>query len=196
MKPFETAIFSAPGAGTTVNGFGPHRIRISSADTAGRLGVFEAEVPTGEGPPPHVHHREDEFFRVLEGRFAFWCNGTRVDLDAGGVIVVPRGSVHRFQNIGTGAGKLMIVVTPGRLRRFLRRCRARAAREPAGNRRAGRPLRHVLRAGAVGTGARVTNGSAPGTELVPGAFKAADLGLPETEDPRISRFAQFAQTYG
>lgn len=113
MQTFDQAAFSAAGAGIPANGFGPHVIRITAAETGGRLGVFEAEIPPGEGPPPHVHDREDEFFRVLEGRFAFWCNDQRVELAAGGVIVVPRGAVHRFQNIGEGVGRLMTVVTPG-----------------------------------------------------------------------------------
>jgi mannose-6-phosphate isomerase-like protein (cupin superfamily) len=113
MQTFDDAVFSAPGSGTPAFGFGPHVIRITAAQTGGRLGVFEAEVPAGEGPPPHVHDREEEFFRVLEGRFAFWCNGQRVDLEAGGVIVVPRGAVHRFQNVSDAPGRLMIVMTPG-----------------------------------------------------------------------------------
>lgn len=113
MQTFDHAAFSAPGAGTLATGFGPHLIRISAEQTGGRLGVFEADVPAGEGPPPHIHEREEEFFRVLAGHFAFWCNGQRVDLGAGGVIVVPRGAVHRFQNIGETTGRLMVVMTPG-----------------------------------------------------------------------------------
>ncbi len=59
-----------------------------------------------------MHEKEDEFFRILEGRFAFWCNGARVDLAEGGVICVPRGAVHRFQNVGGTMGRIMVVVTP------------------------------------------------------------------------------------
>ena len=113
MQTFDQAAISPRGAGTFVQGFGPHLIRISAQQTGGRLGVFEAETPPGEGPPFHVHEREDEFFRVLEGTYAFWCNGAEVHLEAGGVIVVPRGSVHRFQNIGETPGRLMTLVTPG-----------------------------------------------------------------------------------
>ncbi len=113
MQTFDQAIFSAPGAGTLAHGFGPHMIRISAARAGGRLGVFEAEVPVGEGPPLHVHEREEEFFRVLEGHFAFWSNGSRIDLEAGGAIVVPRGAIHRFQNVGQTTGGLMVVMTPG-----------------------------------------------------------------------------------
>lgn len=110
---FDKAAFSPAGAGEMAFGFGPHLIRIPSALTGGRLGVFEAEIPAGEGPPFHIHDAEDEFFRILEGRFGFWCNDDYVELSEGGVIVAPRGSVHRFQNLGDAAGRLMVVVTPG-----------------------------------------------------------------------------------
>ena len=113
MTTFETAAFSPSGAGAEALAFGRHIIRITADQTGGSLGCFEAEVPAGEGPPFHVHEKEEEFFRILEGRFAFWCNGARVDLAEGGVICVPRGAVHRFQNIGQSMGRLMVVMTPG-----------------------------------------------------------------------------------
>lgn len=113
MPPFEQAAFSPAGAGRDAFAFGRHKIRISAEMTGGALGCFDAEVPPGEGPPPHIHDKEDEFFHVIEGDFAFWCEGARVDLCKGGVIAIPRGKVHRFQNVGTTTGHLLIVVTPG-----------------------------------------------------------------------------------
>ncbi|MCQ0969758.1 cupin domain-containing protein [Paracoccus sp. TK19116] len=130
MTSFVHAAYSAPGAGKQAMGFGPHLIRITAEQTGGRLGVFEAEVPPGEGPPPHIHEREDECFRVLDGRFAFWCNESRVELEAGGVIVVPRGSIHRFQNIGATAGRLMIVMTPGGFEGFFPAVEVEAPQTP------------------------------------------------------------------
>ncbi|WP_103256721.1 cupin domain-containing protein [Tabrizicola aquatica] len=113
MTAFDQAAFSHSGAGVEALAFGRHIIRITADQTGGSLGCFEAEVPAGEGPPFHIHEKEEEFFRVLEGRFAFWCNGARVDLAEGAVICVPRGAIHRFQNIGQSMGRLMVVMTPG-----------------------------------------------------------------------------------
>ncbi|NEY91600.1 cupin domain-containing protein [Tabrizicola oligotrophica] len=113
MTPFDTPAFSRSGAGTEAFAFGRHIIRITAEQTGGSLGCFEAEVPAGEGPPFHIHEKEEEFFYIQEGRFAFWCNGARVELTEGAVICVPRGSVHRFQNIGQSTGRLMVVMTPG-----------------------------------------------------------------------------------
>lgn len=113
MTTFEQAAFSTADAGQEALAFGRHIIRITAEQTGGSLGCFESEVPPGDGPPPHVHEKEEEFFRVIEGRFAFWCNDARVELTEGGVICVPRGAVHRFQNIGQSMGRLMVVMTPG-----------------------------------------------------------------------------------
>ncbi len=113
MTQFDQAAFSHSGDGAEALAFGRHIIRITAEQTGGSLGCFEAEVPAGEGPPFHVHEKEEEFFRILEGRFAFWCNGSRVELTEGGVICVPRGSVHTFQNVGDKMGRLMVVMTPG-----------------------------------------------------------------------------------
>ena len=126
MTPFTQAAFSTSDAGTEALAFGRHIIRITADQTGGSLGCFEAEVPAGEGPPFHVHEKEEEFFRVIDGTFAFWCNGARVDLDAGSVICVPRGAVHRFQNIGQTTGRLMVVMTPGGFEGFF----PAVAREP------------------------------------------------------------------
>lgn len=131
MITFETAAFSPAGAGSIADAFGRHIIRITADQTGGRLGCFEAEVPAGEGPPPHIHDAEDEFFRVLSGRFGFWCNGAQVDLAEGGTICVPRGAVHRFQNIGETEGRLMVVMTPGGFEGFFPAVAAELPATPA-----------------------------------------------------------------
>jgi oxalate decarboxylase/phosphoglucose isomerase-like protein (cupin superfamily) len=33
--------------------------------------MVEVEVQPGNGPPPHIHHREDETFYVLDGNSSF-----------------------------------------------------------------------------------------------------------------------------
>jgi quercetin dioxygenase-like cupin family protein len=85
---------------------------MSAAQTGGRLGLLEADIPAGEGPPLHVHEREEEFFRVLSGRFLFVCGDRRTELTEGGCVLLPRGVPHRFQNVGDTTGRLMVIVTP------------------------------------------------------------------------------------
>jgi hypothetical protein len=45
-------------------------------ETEGQFSLFEAIIPPGGGPPPHLHQWEDEAFYVLEGSVAFTINGT------------------------------------------------------------------------------------------------------------------------
>lgn len=118
MRDFSGAAVSPAGHGTRAMAFGKHVIRMMAANTGGALGMFEAFVPPGEGPPLHVHEREDEFFRVLAGRFGFWCAGEYIELAEGGCIALPRGIPHRFSNVGKTEGRLMVVVTPGGFESF------------------------------------------------------------------------------
>lgn len=113
MTPFDRPVVSAPGTGRMALGFGPHLIRMSADETGDRFGLLEADIPAGEGPPLHVHEREEEFFRVLSGRFLFVCGDSRTELSEGGCVLLPRGIPHRFQNVGPTTGRLMVIVTPG-----------------------------------------------------------------------------------
>jgi quercetin dioxygenase-like cupin family protein len=41
--------------------------KVTSRQTGGAYSLFEVVTQSGDGPPPHVQHREDEAFYVLEG---------------------------------------------------------------------------------------------------------------------------------
>jgi mannose-6-phosphate isomerase-like protein (cupin superfamily) len=47
-------------------------------DTSRSYALWEAVVPPGGGPPPHVQSREDEGFYILEGGMTFVADGQRV----------------------------------------------------------------------------------------------------------------------
>ena len=40
---------------------------LTGEETGGALFMAEISVAPGGGTPPHIHHREDEAFRMLEG---------------------------------------------------------------------------------------------------------------------------------
>lgn len=113
MTTFTKPVISEPGAGQMAYGFGPHLIRMTADKTGGCFGLLEADIPAGEGPPLHVHEHEEEFFRVLSGRFLFVCGDSETELSEGGCVLLPRGIPHRFQNVGDTMGRLMVIVTPG-----------------------------------------------------------------------------------
>src|SRR5881394_1594984 len=48
-----------------------YRFLATGDDTNGKYALWEAIVPPGGGPPPHVHSREEEGFYILEGEITF-----------------------------------------------------------------------------------------------------------------------------
>lgn len=88
-------------------------VKVSASDTAGALALFHLTAPRLTGPPLHVHTREDELFYVLEGTLVFEIGGVRSTVHAGGVVYLPRGVPHRYQNFEHRDAVLLIAVTPG-----------------------------------------------------------------------------------
>ena len=89
--------------------------KIPSPRTGGAYSLFEVATPPGAGSPPHVQHREDEAFYVLEGEFEFLLNGNTLIAGAGSLLYVPKGTLHAHRNVGEGVGRMLITQTPGGL---------------------------------------------------------------------------------
>src|SRR4028118_1386629 len=72
----EVAYF-APGKGSrSLWVFGELVVcKTKSEQTGGAYSLFEVVTQPGSGPPPHVQHREDESFYVLEGEYEFLVDG-------------------------------------------------------------------------------------------------------------------------
>src|SRR5450755_216726 len=71
-------------------------VKAGTESTGGRVAVIEHLAPRGSGSPLHVHHREDEWFYVLEGELTFWVGGEIVTGTAGSFVYGPRGIPHTF----------------------------------------------------------------------------------------------------
>jgi len=101
------------GDGKKVNVLGNAlNIRIHGRDTGGVLSVVESVDPPGGGPPPHIHHREDETFQVLEGEYEFTVGGKTIRAQPGATLFAPRGVPHHYRYIGQTPGRLMVTLTP------------------------------------------------------------------------------------
>ena len=99
--------------GRQVNILGiPMLIRIHGRDTGGALSVVESHDVPGGGPPPHIHHREDETFQILEGDYEFMVGGTTILAKPGTTLFAPRGVAHTYRYLGQTPGRLMCVITP------------------------------------------------------------------------------------
>lgn len=105
-----------PGEGRTVVVVGDiYRFLAVGTDTNGRYAMWEAIVPPGGGPPPHVHSREDESFLVLEGEITFQIGETQHLANAGTFANLPSGVPHSFKNAGSKPAKMIISVAPAGL---------------------------------------------------------------------------------
>ena len=89
--------------------------KVSSQRTGGAYSLFEVVTQPGGGPPPHVQHREDEAFYVLEGEYEFLDEGRTIRAGAGSLMYIPKGNLHTHKNAGVGIGRMLMTQTPGGL---------------------------------------------------------------------------------
>jgi mannose-6-phosphate isomerase-like protein (cupin superfamily) len=90
-----------------------YSIKLRGEQANGAIGLVEAHVPPGGGPPPHIHAGTDETFYVLSGDLEF-LNGDEIfTASAGDVVHIPRGTTHRFHNPGILPAELIFIYTPG-----------------------------------------------------------------------------------
>jgi mannose-6-phosphate isomerase-like protein (cupin superfamily) len=87
--------------------------KVGSEQTGGAYSLFEVAVSPGGGSQPHVQHREDECFYVLEGEFEFLIESARIVVGPGSLVYVPKGNLHAFNNEGEGVGRMLVSQTPG-----------------------------------------------------------------------------------
>ena len=89
--------------------------------TGGAYAIVEATVLPGSGPPPHVHHAEDECFYVLDGEFSFLYEDRTIRGGQGTFLRVPKGVLHTFRNAGNEPARVLLVVSPAGLDEFWER---------------------------------------------------------------------------
>ncbi len=89
-------------------------LKAISSETGGAYSLIEgAFEPGGFAPLPHIHRDQDESFYVLEGLFDFRVGGDIVRGAEGTFLLVPRGTMHSFINVGDTTARLLFVHSPG-----------------------------------------------------------------------------------
>lgn len=92
------------------------RFLVEREHTRGGLAMFEFDVPAGaKVPAGHRHDAYEETLYALRGRLTWTVDGERFELAPGECAVIPRGSVHRFDNLGGETATTLAVITPGML---------------------------------------------------------------------------------
>ena len=92
--------------------------KASGEDTGGAYSLADSMVPPQGGPPPHIHHREDEAFWVLEGELEVSVGESRFRVGAGSFVHLPKGVLHSYQNVGTAPARFLTLMVPAGLERF------------------------------------------------------------------------------
>src|SRR5207253_9924494 len=95
---------------------GPLGIRflLTSDDSNGSVAVFEVLVPVGEklAAPAHKNDAYEEILYGIEGVLTWTVDGTPIEVGPGQALCIPRGAVHRFDNLGNEDVKQLDVICP------------------------------------------------------------------------------------
>ena len=95
-----------------------YTFKATGKQTSNAFTVIDQVIQPLGGPPPHIHHREDEAFYVLEGKFSFMSGNEERVLETGGFAYIPKGTMHTFKNVGQQPGRLLVTITPAGLEEF------------------------------------------------------------------------------
>ncbi len=94
-------------------------VKASAETTGGRVAVLEHLAGRGAGSPLHVHHREDEWFYVMDGELTFWVGGQVIEAPTGAFVFGPREIPHTF-TVGSEQARFLLVTEPAGLEGMLR----------------------------------------------------------------------------
>jgi mannose-6-phosphate isomerase-like protein (cupin superfamily) len=119
VRQFVISLGDKPRSGPTWNIYGDLVTPIiTGRETAGNLVIFETVTQPRMGAPLHLHHREDEAFYVVEGKFLFEYDDRQIEGGPGTHVFLPRDIAHCFQNIGDKAGQMLVICQPAGLELF------------------------------------------------------------------------------
>ena len=108
------SVWVAPGGGLSLENpaGGVMTFLIMAARSGGAVTALETTAAVGEGPPLHVHRREDELIYVLEGRFRVKLDDELFDAPAGAFVFVSRGTAHTWQATADPTSRMFAAVLP------------------------------------------------------------------------------------
>jgi mannose-6-phosphate isomerase-like protein (cupin superfamily) len=92
-------------------------VKLTAAQTDGRVGMWFWQARGGDAAPLHLHHLEDERFLVIAGQARFLIGEESLDASAGDLVFLPREIPHAYL-ITSETACLVGMVTPGGFESF------------------------------------------------------------------------------
>ncbi|HEX3661124.1 MAG TPA: cupin domain-containing protein [Acidobacteriaceae bacterium] len=90
------------------------RFLLEGAASGGSVAMFEFDVDARANMPvAHSHDGYEETVYGREGVLTLTVEGRRTEIGPGDVLCIPRGAVHRFDNLHGETAKMLAVITPG-----------------------------------------------------------------------------------
>ncbi len=86
--------------------------KFSGADNDNQIAEWVSHVDPGVGIPPHIHTKEDEIFRVIEGEVEIMVGDKTTVLKAGDIAFAPRDVPHAWKVVGTEKAKMIATAFP------------------------------------------------------------------------------------
>jgi mannose-6-phosphate isomerase-like protein (cupin superfamily) len=117
-------ILAPPLAGNVLGSVGDNFVIAEWHDAGGPPG------PPRLIAPPHVHHRDDEAWYVLEGTLRVRVGAEEVEARAGAGVFVPRGTPHAYGNPAPEPARYLLVMTAN-IYRLIQEIHALPDRTPA-----------------------------------------------------------------
>jgi quercetin dioxygenase-like cupin family protein len=87
-------------------------IKMTGSDTGEDFAFIDGVGLPGSGPPPHIHHRVDEVYCLLEGELEVLDGKRTFTANAGSVFHIPKGTLHAWRNATSKPAKTLLFIAP------------------------------------------------------------------------------------
>jgi quercetin dioxygenase-like cupin family protein len=90
------------------------RFLLTGEDSNGNMSVFEVLVPAGQklAAPAHKNDAYEETLYGIEGVLTWTVDGKPIEVGPGQALCIPRGAVHRFDNLSNEDVKQVAIISP------------------------------------------------------------------------------------
>ena len=98
---------------------------VTGDNSSGSVAAFELVVEGGARlrAPAHSHDHYEETIYGVDGVLTWTVDGKPIEVHSGQALCIPRGTVHRFDNLTSHDAKVLCVITPAAIGpQYFREC--------------------------------------------------------------------------